>query len=258
MAGLAPCVDARLAPETAMQTLDLVSNLHETQSRVLAPVATLIGVERTYARGRLAVPALRGVDIELVPGELVALTGPSGCGKSTLLNILAAVDRADGGSVLVSGQDLCTASESQLTLLRRRSIGVVFQDFQLMPNLTAYENVALPLALDGRTDSVRVLELLSRVGLAQRGSHYPSELSGGEQQRVAVARALVHKPELVVADEPTGNLDSASGRHVLDLLMDLRREEGAALVLATHDRMVAARADRELRLLDGRIASPEA
>jgi len=134
----------------------------------------------------------------------------------------------------------------------------VFQDFQLMPNLTAYENVALPLALDGRTDSVRVLELLSRVGLAQRGSHYPSELSGGEQQRVAVARALVHRPELVVADEPTGNLDSASGRHVLDLLMDLRREEGAALVLATHDRMVAARADRELRLLDGRIASPEA
>ena len=216
------------------------------------------GCQKVYNTAEGEFTAIGDATLQIEEGQFVCIVGPSGCGKSTLLNILAAVDRADGGSVLVSGQDLCTASESQLTLLRRRSIGVVFQDFQLMPNLTAYENVALPLALDGRTDSVRVLELLSRVGLAQRGSHYPSELSGGEQQRVAVARALVHKPELVVADEPTGNLDSASGRHVLDLLMDLRREEGAALVLATHDRMVAARADRELRLLDGRIASPEA
>ena len=227
-------------------------------SETTAPVAELEGVERTYRRGPLGVSALRDLNLRLDRRELVAITGPSGCGKSTLLNILSAVDRADGGRVEVCGQDLRRASEGELTLLRRRRIGVVFQDFQLMPNLTAEENVGLPLALDGRADPERVRELLTRVGLSRRADHYPSELSGGEQQRVAVARALVHRPRLVVADEPTGNLDSTNGRYVLDLLLELRLEEGAALVLATHDRDVAARADRVLRLRDGRPLAGEA
>ena len=220
-------------------------------------IARLEGVCRTYARGDLRVQALRHLDFRLAPREFVALTGPSGCGKSTLLNVLAAVDRADAGSVVVLEQDLRRASESELTRMRRRSIGVVFQDFQLMPNLTTEENVGLPLALDGREDLARVRELLERVGLSERGSHYPSELSGGEQQRVAVARALVHRPQLVVADEPTGNLDSSNGRAVLDLLMEVRLEEGAALVLATHDPDVAARADRVVRLRDGELLAEE-
>jgi len=224
-----------------------------TRGAPTRPIAELEAVERRYERGGLAVQALTDVDFRLESRELVALTGPSGCGKSTLLNILSAVDRADAGRVAVCGRDLRRAGEDELTLLRRREIGVVFQDYQLMPNLTAAENVALPLALDGRADPERVRELLERVGLSGRAAHYPSELSGGEQQRVAVARALVHRPALVVADEPTGNLDSSSGRQVLDLLIDLRLREGAALVLATHAPEVADRADRVVRLRDGRV-----
>lgn len=216
-------------------------------------VAHLQNVQRNYQRGKVTVEALRDVDLRIERGEVIALTGPSGCGKSTLLNVLSAVDRADGGRVMVCGLDLRRIAESELTLLRRRKIGVVFQDFQLMPNLTAEENVSLPLALDGKQDSDRVQNLLERVGLAARMGHYPSELSGGEQQRVAVARALVHRPEFVVADEPTGNLDSSNGKEILAMLMDIRLEEGAALVIATHDREVASRADREVRLRDGRM-----
>jgi len=223
-----------------------------------APVVRLAGVERTFARGRVAVRALRGIDFQLTEREFVAIVGPSGGGKSSLLNVVAAVDRADTGDVEVCGTDLRRASEEELTFLRRRRIGVVFQDFQLMPNLTAEENVGLPLALDRRLDPERVRELLRRVGLSERASHYPSELSGGEQQRVAVARALVHRPALVVADEPTGNLDTTTGRYVLDLLAELRLEEGAALVMATHDRDVAARSDRVVHLRDGALASPDA
>ena len=220
-----------------------------------APVARLERVSRTYSRGSVEVHALRELDFRLAPRELVAITGPSGCGKSTLLNVVSGVDRADAGLVEVCGQDLRTATESDLTLLRRRKIGVVFQDFQLMPNLTAAENVALPLSLDGRVDADRVRSLLERVGLGHRLDHYPSELSGGEQQRVAVARALVHRPALVVADEPTGNLDSKNGSAVLEMLLEVRLEEGAALVLATHDLGVAERADRAVALSDGKIVS---
>ncbi|MDG2142173.1 MAG: ABC transporter ATP-binding protein [Planctomycetota bacterium] len=218
-------------------------------------IAQLKSVERTYVRGSLQVHALKNIEFQLQRKEFVALTGHSGCGKSTLLNLISGVDCADAGEVVVCGEDLRTASESQLTILRRRHIGVVFQDFQLMPNLTALENVALPLALDGGRDPERVLSLLARVGLDHRSRNYPSELSGGEQQRVAVARALVHRPELIVADEPTGNLDSTRSLQILELLMELRLEEGAALVLATHDRAIAARADREIQLRDGEIIS---
>jgi len=218
-----------------------------------AALVELSGVHRRYARGGGALEALAGLTLTIARGEFVAVVGPSGCGKSTLLNLISGVDRADEGRVWVAGVELTTAGEAVLTTLRRRTLGVVFQAFHLVPHLTAEENVALPLALDGRRDPERVRSLLARVGLAERGRHYPGELSGGEQQRVAVARALVHRPSLLVADEPTGNLDSASGERVLELLEELRREEGAALVLATHDRTIDARADRVVALHDGRL-----
>jgi len=199
------------------------------------------------------VPALVEVDLEIRPGEMVALLGPSGCGKSTLLNVLSGVDRLDAGTAIVAGIDLGRASARQLVTLRREKIGIVFQAFHLVPNLTAEENVALPLHLAGRRDAARVAALLARVGLSGRAQHFPSELSGGEQQRVALARALVHRPRLVLADEPTGNLDSAAGDVVLDLLDELRAAEEAAVVLATHDERVAARADRRIRMRDGRV-----
>jgi putative ABC transport system ATP-binding protein len=199
------------------------------------------------------VHALEAIELSIQPGEWLALVGPSGCGKSTLLNLLSGVDRPDEGRVEVGGLDLARASDSQLTLLRRRGIGIVFQSFHLVPHLSVEENVALPLALDRRRDPARVRELLERVGLAARATHFPSELSGGEQQRTALARALVHRPRLVLADEPTGNLDSASGARVLELLDELRRASGSALVIATHDAHLAARADRLVRLADGRI-----
>jgi putative ABC transport system ATP-binding protein len=214
-------------------------------------------VRRRYERagGASGVTALDGVSFDVAPGETVALVGPSGCGKSTTLNVVAGVDAADSGRVVVCGLDLGRATEAELTLLRRRRVGVVFQSFHLMPNLTVEENVALPLALDRRRDPDRVRNLVERVGLAARRTHYPSELSGGEQQRAAVARALAARPGVLVADEPTGNLDSATGRAILDLLDELRREEGAALLLATHDASVAARANRVISMRDGRVES---
>jgi putative ABC transport system ATP-binding protein len=218
-----------------------------------AAVVELEDVRRRYVRGESTVAALDGVTFSVARGEFVAVVGPSGCGKTTLLNLIGGVDRADGGRVRVCGVELSSASEAELTRLRRRAIGVVFQAFHLVPNLTAEENVALPLALDGRGDPARVRELLGRVGLAARERHHPGELSGGEQQRVAVARALVHRPQVLIADEPTGNLDSAAGARVLELLEELRRSEGAALVLATHDRALVERADRVVVLRDGRV-----
>jgi putative ABC transport system ATP-binding protein len=218
------------------------------------PIAELTGVHRRYAHGRGSVHALRGVSLAVRPGEFVAVQGPSGGGKSTLLALLAAVDAPDEGRVVVLGVDLTRATERARVDLRRHGVGVVFQAFHLMPSLSAAENVALPLALAGRPDPRRVAELLERVGLADRSRHYPSELSGGEQQRIAVARALVHRPPLIVADEPTGNLDSQNGERVLDLLDELRRAERSTLVIATHDPLVAGRADRCLTIRDGCIA----
>ncbi|MBI5363983.1 MAG: ABC transporter ATP-binding protein [Planctomycetes bacterium] len=217
------------------------------------PLVRLEGVSRRYLRGPTTVVALDAVDLEVQRGEMVALVGPSGCGKSTCLNLIAGIDRPDAGSARVLGVDLARASEGELVLLRRRKLGIVFQAFHLVPHLTVAENVALPLALDGKRDPARVAELVLRVGLAARAHHFPGELSGGEEQRTAVARALVHRPLLVVADEPTGNLDSASGEVVLRLLDELRAETGAALVVATHDARIAARASRVVRLRDGRV-----
>jgi len=221
-----------------------------------SPLVLVRGATKIHAKDKAPVVALASVDLEVQPGEFVALVGPSGCGKSTLLNLLSGVDRADEGEVRVAGLELRDAGDAQLVDLRRRVVGIVFQSFHLVPHLTVAENVALPLALAGRSDPARVRALLEAVGLGQRASHYPGELSGGEQQRTAVARAVVHKPAIVLADEPTGNLDSAAGAAVLQLLDQLRRESGSALLLVTHDAALAARADRVVRLKDGRVAQP--
>jgi putative ABC transport system ATP-binding protein len=218
-----------------------------------ATVVEMVEVGRDYRRGGEVVHALVDLSLDLGVGEALALVGPSGCGKSTALNLVAAVDRPDRGSVRVCGIDIATATEDELVTLRRRSIGMVFQAFHLVPHLTVEENVTLPLALDGRRDPERVRMLIDQVGLGHRATHYPSELSGGEQQRTAVARALVHRPSVVVADEPTGNLDSRTGAAVIKLLDELRCSEGATLLLATHDAKVAVAADRICELADGRL-----
>ena len=219
----------------------------------MAAVVELVNVSKSYRRGDELVHALRDVSFVLAGGEMVALVGPSGCGKSTTLNLVAGVDRPDAGAVFVAGADLATAGEAVLVRARRHSTGIVFQSFHLMPHLTVEENIALPLALDGGRDSARVLDLIRRVGLTHRKDHFPAQLSGGVQQRTAVARALVHRPAVVLADEPTGALDSASGAAVLRLMDELRREEGSALLLATHDEAIATAADRVIRMRDAAI-----
>jgi putative ABC transport system ATP-binding protein len=194
------------------------------------------------------------IDLAVDPGEFVAILGPSGSGKSTLLGLMAGLDRPTEGEVIVEGAPIHDLSEDALALLRRRAIGFVFQSFQLLENLTARENIVLPLELrDDPEAEERADLLLEEVGLAARGHHYPSQLSGGEQQRVALARAFAPRPRILLADEPTGNLDTATGATVLDLLARLRRESGTTLVLVTHDPSVAALADRCVHLLDGRV-----
>jgi putative ABC transport system ATP-binding protein len=210
-------------------------------------------VTRQYGEGESAVHALRGVSLEVPVGQFTAVMGPSGSGKSTLMHLLAGLDRPSAGHVLVGGQDLTTLSDNALTLLRRRHIGFVFQTFNLLPTLTAEENVRLPLAIARRGDGERAVALLGRVGLGDRRDHRPSELSGGQQQRVAIARALVTEPTVLFADEPTGNLDSSAGTAILDLLREAVDVEGQTTVMVTHDARAAARADRVVLLADGRI-----
>ena len=198
------------------------------------------------------------IDCSIGPGEFLAVLGPSGSGKSTLLALMAGLDRPSEGQVILDGREIQDLSEDDLALLRRRTIGFVFQSFQLLSNLTARENVLLPLELAETPDArVRAEQLLSAVGLEARGHHYPSQLSGGEQQRVALARAFGPRPPILLADEPTGNLDRVTGQVVLDTLMALRRENGTTLVLVTHDPDVAKLADRRIHLRDGRIEREE-
>ena len=209
--------------------------------------------------GTHRVDILRGISFAVERGQFVAIMGPSGSGKSTLLGLLAGLDTPSGGKVILDGQEIQDLAEDDMAVLRGRKIGFVFQSYQLVPTLTAEENVLLPLDLagDGFAGAERARGLLERVGLADRFDHYPVQLSGGEQQRVALARAFVGRPPLILADEPTGNLDSANGKHVLDILVELNRSEGTTLVLVTHNRELAARADRLVTLHDGRIASDE-
>ena len=215
-------------------------------------------LHKSYQAGDARVDALRGVSIKILPGEIVAITGPSGCGKSTLLHILGALDTPSSGQAYLEGHPLHSLDDDKLTALRRLKIGFIFQFFHLLPTLTVEENVLLPLLLAGRvTPSAksRARELLAAVGLSDRSHHRPHQLSGGQLQRAAVARALIHRPSVLLADEPTGNLDSASCAIVIQLLTQLARNEKTTVILVTHSDRIAAAADRQIALVDGRIAS---
>ncbi|HVB64218.1 MAG TPA: ABC transporter ATP-binding protein [Nitrolancea sp.] len=216
-------------------------------------VISLDNVQKVYQAGRRQVQALATIDLKIERGEWVAILGPSGCGKSTLLNLLSGIDRPSSGRVTVLENDLTTMSEEQIARWRGRSIGIVFQFFQLMPTLTAFENVVLPMQINSRRkSSARARELLDRVGIKDLAGNFPNELSGGEQQRVAIARALANDPPILLADEPTGNLDSASGQLVLELLEETWRD-GATLIMVTHDPDVATFASRIISMRDGSI-----
>jgi lipoprotein-releasing system ATP-binding protein len=222
------------------------------------PILSARGLKKTYAVGKRALEVLRGVDLEISRGDFVALRGASGTGKSTLLHLIGGLDSPNAGEIIFCGQNLAAFSESRLTNFRNRRVGFVFQAYHLLPELTALENVCLPARI-ARTASAQAekhgRELLARVGLGERLDHKPSELSGGEQQRVAIARALVNEPELLLADEPTGNLDSHTGGEIIELLKQLRAEKQMTLIIATHDAKVAATAPRVIELVDGLIAS---
>ena len=201
---------------------------------------------------------LKGIDLEIPKGQFAAIMGPSGSGKSTLLGLLAGLDAPTSGQVLLDGEDITLLNEDQMAMVRGRKIGFVFQSYHLIPTLTAEENVLLPMELAGENGGgrARARELLARVGLDGRFDHYPVQLSGGEQQRVALARAFALRPPILLADEPTGNLDSATGAAVLELLLGLNREQGTTMVLVTHEQQLAERADRRILLRDGRIVAP--
>ena len=220
--------------------------------RATASALSAVEVTRRYGREESAVDALKGVSIDVPTGSFVAVMGPSGSGKSTLMHVLAGLDSPDSGSVTIGGREITRLGDKELTLLRRSEIGFVFQSFNLLPMLTAEENVVLPLQLAGRRPDKRwVAELIQRVGLTDRRDHRPSQLSGGQQQRVAIARALVSDPTALLADEPTGNLDSRSGQEVLGLLRTAADAHGQTIVMVTHDPRAAATADRVVFLADG-------
>src|SRR5688572_27037938 len=213
----------------------------------------LRGVSKTVDSGGRPLTILHALDLSIPSGEFIAVVGPSGSGKSTLLGLLAGLDSPSTGEILIDGIDITTLGEDQLARLRGEKIGFVFQFFHLVPSLTAFENILVPMEIARRRDAVpRARQLLDEVGLSDRGHHYPSQLSGGEQQRVAIARALANDPPIVLADEPTGNLDSSTGRHIIELLLAVRRTRRSTLVLVTHDVELAALADARLVLRDGR------
>jgi len=218
------------------------------------------GITKTIDSGTHRVEILRGIDLEVPAGQFVAIMGASGSGKSTLLGLLAGLDAPTAGRIIIDGVDITGLNEDKLALVRGRKIGFVFQSYQLIPTLTAEENVLLPHELTGGDVSAglaRARDLLRSVGLEDRMDHYPVQLSGGEQQRVALARAFMVKPPILMADEPTGNLDSVNGAHVLDLLISLNQREGTTLILVTHDRTLTARADRIVTLSDGKVVADE-
>lgn len=230
----------------------------DREAFTIDPVVRMSAVVKRYRMGSVIVEALQGVDLSLGAGSVTALIGPSGSGKSTLLHVIGGMDRADQGEVIVAGEPLHLRTPAQLTAIRRHKVGFVFQAFNLIPNLTALENVVLPAEFagnSGREALDRAAALLERVGLADRARHRPSQLSGGEQQRVAIARALINRPALVIADEPTGNLDIKTGGAIVELLTALAGEQ--TVIIATHDERIARAADRVIYLADGRVDRDE-
>ncbi len=220
------------------------------------PAVQLADLEKTYVLGANAVPALRGVSLTIAPGEFVAVMGPSGCGKTTLLNLVGLLDEPTRGRVVLDGEDVSLLSDNQRADLRRDKLGFVFQFYNLLPMLTAFENVEVPLnfkGFDAPARRTRVEDLLARVGLLPRAHHLPAELSGGEQQRVTIARALANRPSIVLLDEPTGDLDSRTGDEIMELVFDLNREERTTFIMVTHDPALAERAGRTLVMTDGKI-----
>ncbi|MEK1853245.1 MAG: ABC transporter ATP-binding protein [Phyllobacterium sp.] len=221
-------------------------------------VIALDHIELTLGSGASSVHVLKGISLNINSGQSVGIVGPSGSGKSTLLMVLAGLERVDSGSVQIAGERLETMNEDQAATFRGKNIGIVFQSFHLIPNMTALENVAVPLELSGDRQAFAIAErMLAAVGLADRVTHYPGELSGGEQQRVAIARALAPSPKILIADEPTGNLDTATGKQIADLLFEKQKELGLTLVLVTHDTALASRCDREIRVRSGLIEADE-
>ena len=218
---------------------------------MISPLVVLENVTKTYMLGEIPVEALRGVDLELARGEVVVLLGPSGSGKTTLINIIGGLDTPTSGSVTVAHQDITTANEDQLTRFRRDTVSFVFQFFNLVPTLTAQENVELVAEISNSQSDC--LDLLRRVGLGERADHFPHQLSGGEQQRVAIARALAKSPQLLLADEPTGNLDFRTGITVLEVLRDINRTDGLSMLLVTHNEVIAEMADTVVRLRSGQV-----
>jgi putative ABC transport system ATP-binding protein len=221
------------------------------------PIVSLSDVTKTYTLGKVQVPALRGVTLDVFPGEFISIAGPSGSGKTTALNLVGCVDTATAGVVRVDGQDTKQLSERQLTNLRLHTIGFIFQSFNLVSVLSVFQNVEFPLLLQRKLNakerSQRVMTLLEQVGLEKHAKHRPNELSGGQRQRVAVARALVTRPKLVLADEPTANLDSVTGQNIIDLMKELNRKEGTTFIFSTHDAKVMNHANAVVRLADGKI-----
>ncbi|MFQ0815559.1 ABC transporter [Brucella anthropi] len=225
--------------------------------QLVGPIIELENVHLTLGHAASLVHVLKGVSLQIAQGQSVGIVGPSGSGKSTLLMVLAGLEHVDNGTVKIAGQTISRMGEDQAAAFRGANIGIVFQSFHLIPNMTALENVAVPLELAGRRDAFDVAEReLRAVGLGERLTHYPSELSGGEQQRVAIARALAPSPKILIADEPTGNLDTATGRQIADLLFAKQRENGLTMVLVTHDPALAARCDIEIPVRSGRIEEP--
>ncbi|MFK8252844.1 ABC transporter ATP-binding protein [Ancylobacter terrae] len=230
------------------------STIGSVDSASAPAIIRLDRVELSLGSGAARVHILKGITLNMAQGEAVGLIGPSGSGKSSLLMVLAGLERADSGSVEVAGAELTRLNEDALARFRGRHVGIVFQAFHLIPTMTALENVAVPLELAGRADAFeRAAAELDAVGLGHRHGHYPAQLSGGEQQRVAVARALAPEPPILVADEPTGNLDEATGRQIMDLLFETQAKRGTTLVIVTHDPSLARRCDRTVRLRSGRI-----